>query len=89
MTTRPDPDAAEIEAAILDLLAARAPGRSICPSEAARRLDPTAWRALMAAVRATARRMRDEGRLEITQKGVAVDPAAARGPIRLRLPSGR
>ncbi|MEM8759054.1 MAG: DUF3253 domain-containing protein [Pseudomonadota bacterium] len=71
--------------AVLSLLEKRSPGASICPSEAARRLDPTHWRDEMARVRAVAARLVAEGRLEVTQKGAVVDPALARGPIRLRL----
>jgi len=33
-----------LEAAIVDLLDERAAGASICPSEAARRIDPEGWR---------------------------------------------
>jgi len=46
-----DPAPAEdgsAEAAILSLLAEREAGKSICPSEAARRLDPETWRAAYA-----------------------------------------
>lgn len=76
---------AEIEAAILTLVAAREPGRTICPSEAARVLaaEEAAWRALMPAVRAAAGRLQKRGLIRVTQRGQAVDPGAARGPIRL------
>ncbi|MEL7349130.1 MAG: DUF3253 domain-containing protein [Pseudomonadota bacterium] len=73
-------------AAILSLLAERQPEASICPSEAARRLDPTGWRNRMAEVREAAARLAAAGRLVVTQGGSPVDPAAARGPIRLRRP---
>ena len=72
---------AEIEAKILELLEARDPGKTICPSDAARALAED-WRPLMDPVRSVAREM-DE--IEITQKGRVVDPDTARGPIRLRL----
>lgn len=76
-----------LEAAILELLAERARGATICPSEAARRLAPDedAWRPLMEPAREAARRLVAAGRIEITQKGRVVDPSTARGPIRLRL----
>lgn len=79
----------ELEQSILDLLDQRAPGATICPSEAARRAaaaseDGTPWRELMDLARAAARRLADEGVIEVTQGGQPVDPAAARGPIRLR-----
>lgn len=82
-------DAADrAEAAIADLLAARDPGRTICPSEAARRLGgDDGFREEMPVVRAAAERMVRRGELEVTQGGEVVDPARARGPIRLRLPS--
>lgn len=79
----------DLEQSILDLLDQRAPGATICPSEAARRAaaaseDGTPWRELMDLARAAARRLADEGVIEVTQGGQPVDPAAARGPIRLR-----
>ena len=80
-----------IEETILGLLAARAPGKTICPSEAARALGGTEaeWRARMEPVREVARAMEARGDLELTQKGEPVgDPANIRGPIRLRLPPG-
>ncbi len=76
----------QIEAAILALLDGRAAGSSICPSEAARACDPDGWARLMPDVRAAARRLADRGLLEVTQRGQAVDPTSARGPIRLRRP---
>jgi Protein of unknown function (DUF3253) len=80
--------AAEIERTILELLDARGPGRTICPSDAARALaGDDAFRPLMEPVRAVARELVAQGRLEVTQRGEVVDPARARGPIRLRLPT--
>ena len=76
----------ELEAAIEDLLAARAGDATICPSEAARRVDPDGWRELMEPARRAARRMVAGGTLEIVQDGRVVDPSHARGPIRLRRP---
>lgn len=75
-----------IEAAVFDLLARRDAGRSLCPSEAARAVDPRDWRRLMPQVRATAVGLARAGRLEITRKGRAVDPDAFKGVYRLRLP---
>ena len=75
-----------IEQTILALLEQRDPGKTICPSEAARALAPGDWRPLMQPVRDTATAMADEGRLEVTQSGEVVDPRTARGAIRLRLP---
>jgi hypothetical protein len=77
-----------LEEALGRLLDARAPGASVCPSEAARDVDPDGWRALMPASRAAAARMVARGAAEVTQGGRVVDPAAARGPIRVRRPPG-
>ncbi len=74
-----------LEELVLELLARRAPGATICPSEAARAAAED-WRALMPAVRARAAEMADRGVLEVTQRGEVVDARTARGPVRLRLP---
>ncbi len=74
-----------LEAAILELLAERAAGASICPSEAAKHVaSDGAWRELMEAARQAARRLTHRGAVEITQHGHAVDPGDFRGPIRIR-----
>lgn len=76
-----------LEDAIVALLAARPRGATICPSEAARAVGgdrEDAWRALMEPARRAARRLVGRGLVEITQRGVVVDPSTARGPIRVR-----
>ncbi|GAA5483293.1 DUF3253 domain-containing protein [Haloferula sargassicola] len=73
--------------AILTLLSQRQKGSSICPSEAARLIDPENWRPHMVAVRTAAGDLSASGEIEICQGGEPVDPASLRGPIRLRLPS--
>ncbi|MEU6003679.1 DUF3253 domain-containing protein [Streptomyces sp. NPDC047197] len=76
-----------LERAILDLLERRGPASTICPSDAARAVyegDDDGWRALMEPVRRAARRLVVAGEVEITQAGRAVDPAQARGPVRIR-----
>ena len=81
----PDRDAAE--RAIGELLADRAPGKTICPAEAARQLGgDDGFRPLMPVVRDAAREMAARGDLEVTQGGEVVDLDDARGPIRLRRP---
>ena len=75
----------EIDRAILDLLNQRAADASICPSEAAKRIDPDNWRDRMEDARMSARRLADSGEVVITQKGRPVDPSTAKGPIRIRL----
>lgn len=75
-----------IREAILAIAAERGAGKSLCPSEAARRLAPEDWRPLMAGVRREAIALAREGRIEILRKGKPVNPAAAiRGVIRLRI----
>ena len=77
---------APLETAIFDLLAARDAGKTICPSEAARAVDPEGWRRLMPQVRATAIGLARQGRLEITRHGKRANPDAFKGVYRLRLP---
>lgn len=79
-----DPSEQEIAAAIHHLLSQRSDDKTICPSDAARAVLPDGdWRGLMPAVRAVAADEVRAGRLEVRQGGEAVDPATARGPIRL------
>ena len=47
--------------AIVGLLEQRTDGATICPSEAARRVDPESWRDLMPDARAVAARLVDDG----------------------------
>lgn len=72
-----------LEQSILALLSARAPGSSICPSEAARAVCGDAFRSAMEDTRRAARRLAHRGVVAITQRGRAVDPASIHGPIRL------
>ena len=74
-----------IEAAIVGLLRERAAHKTICPSEAARAVDPVNWRARMPAVRAEAARLVEAGVIVAFQRGRVVNPSEARGPIRLGL----
>lgn len=78
-----------LEQAIRSLLATRATDATICPSEAARLVGGEDWRELMEPTRAAARRLVAVGEAEITQAGVVVvDPATAKGPIRVRRARG-
>jgi hypothetical protein len=72
-----------LEQEIRDLLAARKPGATICPSDVARSLGGEQWRDLMEPVREAARRLVAAGEVEIRQGGKVVDPGTARGPIRI------
>ncbi|MDQ0663847.1 hypothetical protein QFZ35_002345 [Arthrobacter ulcerisalmonis] len=74
----------QLEAKILELLATRAATSTICPSEAARAVGGVGWRRLMEPAREAARRLVDSGQVHITQGGSVVDPATAKGPIRIR-----
>jgi hypothetical protein len=82
--TNEDTDHA-LESAIMELLSRRGPGKTICPSDAARLLNPDVWQELMEPARAAARRLAEEGRIVITQRGKIIDPAHAKGPIRLKI----
>lgn len=76
-----------LERSILDLLAHRRGGATICPSEAARQVGGDAddgWRELMEPARRAARRLVAAGEVEITQGGTVVDPSTATGAIRIR-----
>ncbi len=80
---------AELEAAIVALLAERGRDKTICPSEAAKQVGGrearSDWESLMEPARAAARRLVAQGSIDITQGGKTVDPSRAKGPIRLRL----
>lgn len=74
-----------LEDSIRTLLAQRAAGATICPSDAARAVGTDDdWRELMEPARRAARRLVDAGEVDITQGGRVVDPSTARGPIRIR-----
>lgn len=75
-----------LETAIFALLAERGPGKTICPSEAARAVGGEEWRRLMGQARATAVGLARQGRLVITRHGKAADPDSFKGVYRLRLP---
>ncbi|WP_138734027.1 DUF3253 domain-containing protein [Modestobacter excelsi] len=75
-----------LERTIDALLDERRAGTTICPSEAARAVDPDGWRELMPAARAAAGRLAASGEVEVTQRGEVVHVATARGPVRIRRP---
>jgi hypothetical protein len=85
----PDDELAErVRASVIELLNMRGPGRSICPSEAARMLAMRIgvhWQDLMRLVRTVAARMADSGEIEVLQHDAVVDIADVRGPVRLRM----
>lgn len=72
-------------AATLALLAARAPGATVCPSEVARALATAAgkadWRGELASVHAAVDALVAERRVRLSWKGTAL--AARAGPYRI------
>jgi hypothetical protein len=85
------PDDAAIEATMLDLIAERGAGKTICPSEVARALGgphPDGWGPLMQPVRRVAVRLARDGRIAILRKGKPVDPDDFRGIYRLTCSTG-
>nr|WP_237546480.1 DUF3253 domain-containing protein [Streptomyces sp. SID5606] len=75
-----------MERAILELLERRRPDATICPSDAARAAhegDDDGWRDLMEPARRAAGRLAEAGEVTVTQRGRPVDPATARGPVRI------
>lgn len=75
-----------IQTAILRLVDARGPGKSICPSEVARDVFADDWRARMKTVRAAAVGLARAGRITILRKGRPVDPDDFKGVYRLGTP---
>jgi hypothetical protein len=74
-----------LEQVILELLGAQNPGKTICPSDAARAAGTEdSWRDLMAPTREAAQRLVERGLVEVTQRGAVVDLDQAKGPVRLR-----
>lgn len=79
----------DLEAAILQLARARGPGKSICPSEAAKAVGQgrgVDWHGLMQPARRAAVRLALEGRAVILRKGKPVDPTDFRGVYRITVP---
>jgi hypothetical protein len=81
------PADAGAEDAVLALLATRAAGATVCPSEVARVLaaaDGVDWRDRMATVHATVDRLVDAGRVRLSWKGQGM--VARQGPYRIAAP---
>lgn len=74
-----------LEAAVLALARHRAPGKTICPSDAARTVGGETWRDDMDLARDVVRGLARAGAVEVLQRGEPV-PAEAdwKGPIRVR-----
>jgi hypothetical protein len=83
------PDATAVQA-ILDLVQARGPEKSICPTDAARAMagdaaDADAWRRFLPRVRVAAVHLAQAGAIDILRKGKRISPDAMHGVVRLRL----
>lgn len=76
-----------IQTAILRLVEQTGPGKSICPSEAAREAFPEDWQARMKAVRAAAVGLARKGEVVILRKGKPADPNDFKGVYRLAQPA--
>ena len=79
----------ELERVVLELVEARGPGKTICPSEAARAVagsDPQVWSRLMPAIRRVAVRLMKSGHVVLRRKGRPVDPDDFRGIYRIGPP---
>jgi hypothetical protein len=75
----------KIATTILDTAIHRGSEKSTCPSEIARMLFPDDWRKHMEDVREVAIDLHNKGRVFITQKGIPVDVANIKGPVRIRI----
>ncbi|MEM8790521.1 MAG: DUF3253 domain-containing protein [Pseudomonadota bacterium] len=73
---------------ILELCRERGIGKTICPSEVARALEPDLerWRSHLPSVRARAAELAEAGQIAIYRKGRAIEPSKMKGVIRLGLP---
>lgn len=79
------PLARRLEAGIQALAERRGPRSSTCPSDAARAVGGERWRELLDCARDIARELAQRGEVQITQRGVVLDPRGDwRGPIRIR-----
>ena len=70
---------------ILSIAAERGPEKSTCPSEVARLLFPDDWRKHMKDVLDVAIDLHQQGKVVITQKGLAVDVDHIKGPVRIKI----
>ena len=73
-----------IDAAMRALLRSRDPGRSICPSDVARIVGGSTWRALLPMVRDHAVAMSERGEIEILRRGQVVTENPTKGVLRYR-----
>ncbi|MFN4225685.1 MAG: DUF3253 domain-containing protein [Hyphomonas sp.] len=82
-----EPGTHPVREAILALTAQRGPGKTICPTEAAKAVSEARWQKLLPDVRAEAVRLHKAGAIAIYRKGRPVDdPDTFKGVYRLGLP---
>ena len=74
-----------IRARLMAFAHRRGPGKTFCPSEIARQLEPKNWRGLMELIRFVGQELVEGDFLLCTQKGNPVNPLKATGPIRFGL----
>ncbi len=79
----PDGRAGRLIAATRALLRHRKPEATICPSDIARVVGGSGWRAVLDDARNVVGELRRSGAVRVTQRGEEVDPATVRGPIRI------
>jgi hypothetical protein len=85
LESSPVDHAPRIDAAIRALLRSRKPGATICPSEAARVVDGTAWRRLLPAVRQEAVRLARAGEIVILRNRTPATGDLTAGVLRYAL----
>lgn len=72
-----------LRVAILDFCARRKE-KSFCPSEVVRRVFPEDWELFMTDIQKEMMEMYREGLIQVTQKGMPVDPTKnPKGPVRI------
>ncbi len=75
----------QLRETILRIAHERGPSKSLCPSDAARKVGGDNWRDLMEQAHSAARALAKAGEVVITQGDDVLDPDAIwRGPIRIR-----
>lgn len=72
-----------LRVAILDFCDRRK-SKSFCPSEVVRQIFPEDWELFMPEIREEMIQMYREGLIQVTQKGIPIDPALPlKGPVRI------
>lgn len=72
-----------LRVAILDFCLRRK-AKSFCPSDVVRRIFPEDWELFMPEIREEMMKMYREGLIQVTQKGMPIDPdIEPKGPVRI------